>query len=121
MDISQGGACVLLTGEADVKRSWVGIVLSPQVTVSEDSRVLISTKAALIIGFAILGGFGIIAVIGWLGVRRLMRWRPTIRIPGLPDVSQRLPAWAKSLPEFKRTLPDLATLSERLHNLQKAS
>ena len=119
LDVTQSGGVVLLSGESDIKQSWVGVVLAPKVTISDDSRVLISTKAALIIAFAILGGFGIIAVVAWLGVRRLMSWRPTIRIPGLPDVAKRFPGWAKALPEFQRSLPDLATIQERMHAIQQ--
>ena len=98
MDISQAGACMLVTGEADVKRSWVGIVLAPKATISEDSHVIISTKAALIIALALFGGLGLVALAVTLSARRLMRWRPTINIPGV-----------KSLPQ----LPDLATLQEK--------
>jgi len=105
MDVSQGGGAVLLSGEANVTKSWVGIVLSPKTTISEDSRVLISTKAALIIAFAVFGGFALVALVGWLGVRRLMRWRPSIALPALPK-------FTKSLPEFTKSLPDFRALAE---------
>jgi hypothetical protein len=98
MDISQAGACMLVTGDADVKKSWVGIVLAPKTTISEDSRVIIDTKAAFIIAIALFGGLGLVALAVTLAARRLMRWRPTINIPGV-----------KSLPQ----LPDLATLQEK--------
>ena len=98
MDLTQSGGGVLVTGEANVKQSWVGIVLSPKTTVSEDSRVIVSTKAALIIAAALLGGFGLVAVVMTIGVRRMMRWRPSISMPSMPS----LPA-----------LPHLAELQER--------
>ena len=97
MDISQGGGAVLLSGEANVTNSWVGIVLSPKTTVSEDSRVLIGTKAAMIIALAVFGGFGLVALVGWLGVRKAMRWRPSISLPSLPDFSKSLPDVGKAV------------------------
>ncbi|MDR3686235.1 MAG: hypothetical protein P4L93_04675 [Coriobacteriia bacterium] len=103
MDISQAGAGVLVTGDADVKSSWVGIVLAPKTTISENSRVIIDTKAAFIIAIALFGGLGLIALAVTLATRRLMRWRPTITIPGV-----------KSLPQ----LPDLATLQEKWQQMR---
>jgi hypothetical protein len=87
MDVSQAGAVALVSGDADIKRSWVGIVLAPRVAISENSRVLISTKAALIIALAVFGGLGLVALAVTLGVRRVMAWRPTLTLPSLPDFS----------------------------------
>ena len=101
MGLSQSGAGVLVTGEADVKNSWVGIVLSPKTTVSDDSHVIVSTKAALIIAAALFGGFGLVALVMALGVRRVMRWRPSISMPSMP-----------SMPSLA-SLPHLAELQER--------
>lgn len=109
MDMSQSGGCAVVAGEADVKNSWVGIVLAPRATISEDSHVIISTKPALIIAAALFGGLGLIAVAVTFGVRRIMHWRPTISIPSLPALS--------SLPP----LPDLATLQEKWHQLRRVA
>lgn len=106
VDITQSGAAALVAGEADVARSWVGIVLAPRVSISEDSRVLISTKAALIIALALFGGMGLVALAITLGVRRVMSWRPTISIPGLDS----LPA-----------LPNLAMLQEKWQHMRHAA
>ena len=106
MDISQAGAGALVTGGADVKRSWVGIVLAPKATISDDSHVIISTKAAFIIAIALFGGLGLVALAVTLSARRLMHWRPTINIPGV-----------KSLPQ----LPDLATLQEKWQAMRHAA
>ena len=103
MDLSQVGACSLVTGSADVKNSWVGIVISPKTTVSDDSKVMISTGAAIIIGVAIFGGMGLIALAIGIAARRAMRWRPTINIPGL-----------EKLPDM-HNLPSLASLSALAH------
>jgi hypothetical protein len=91
VDASQSGACAVLAGEANVTRSWVGMVLSGKTTVSEDSRVIISTKAAMIIALALFGGFGLVALVGWMGVRKVTSWRPTINVPGLPEFTSHLP------------------------------
>jgi len=109
MDVSQSGSCALVTGEADVKSSWVGIVLAPRAVISEDSHVIISTKAALIIALALFGGLGLVALALTIGVRRIMHWRPTISIPQIPSFS--------SLPP----LPDLATLQEKWRQLRQAA
>ncbi|HEY5541412.1 MAG TPA: hypothetical protein VIL41_08165 [Coriobacteriia bacterium] len=103
MDLTQAGGAVLVTGEADVKRSWVGIVIAPKATISEDSRVLISTKAALIIAAALFGGLGLVALAVTLGVRRVMSWRPSISLPSMPS------------------LPDLSAIQERWRHLRRAA
>lgn len=87
LDVSQGGALVMLTGESSVSNGFVGVLLSPKATVSDDSRVLIGTKAALIIAAALLGGFGLVALVMVLGVRRVMSWRPQISMPPLPNIA----------------------------------
>jgi hypothetical protein len=87
LDIQQGGGLVMLSGESTVSNGFVGVLLSPKATVSDDSRVLISTKAALIIAAALLGGFGLVALVMVLGVRRVMSWRPRITMPQLPNLA----------------------------------
>jgi hypothetical protein len=93
LGVSQGGALVMLSGESTVTNGFVGILLTPKATIAEESRVLIGTKAALIIAAALLGGFGLVALIMVLGVRRVMSWRPQISVPQLPsfaDLQERL-------------------------------
>jgi hypothetical protein len=87
LSVQQGGALVMLSGESTVSNGFVGILLSPKATVSQDSRVLIGPKAALIIAAALLGGFGIVALVMVLGVRRVMTWRPQINVPPLPSIA----------------------------------
>jgi hypothetical protein len=87
LNVQQGGALVMLTGESTVTNGFVGVLLSPKATISEESRVLIGTKAALIIAAALLGGFGLVALVMVLGVRRVMTWRPQITVPQLPSVA----------------------------------
>lgn len=85
LSVDHGGGCVLLAGEAKVSSGFIGVLLSPKATVSDDSRVLLSTKAALIIAAALLGGFALVAVVMALGVRRAMAWRPSVSMPAMPD------------------------------------
>ena len=88
LSVQQGGALVMLSGESAVTNGFVGVLLTPQANIAEDSRVLIGTKAALIIAAALLGGFGIVAVVMALGVRRVMSWRPQINVPQLPSIAE---------------------------------
>jgi hypothetical protein len=87
LNVEQGGALVMLSGESSVSNGFVGVLLSPKATVSDDSRVLVGTKAALIIAAALLGGFGLVALVMVLGVRRVMTWRPQINVPPLPNIA----------------------------------
>ncbi len=87
LSVQQGGGVVLLAGEAEVKNGFVGVLLSPKATVSDDSKVLLSTKAAIIIAAALFGGFALVAVVMVLGARRVTSWRPNINLPELPDFS----------------------------------
>lgn len=88
LSVSQGGAVAMAAGEAEVSNGFVGILISPKATISEESRVLIGTKAALIIAAALLGGFGLVALVMVLGVRRVMTWRPQISVPQLPSLAE---------------------------------
>ena len=83
ISVEQGGGGVLLAGEAEVSNGFVGVLLSPKATISDDSKVLLSTQAALIIAAALFGGFALVAVAMVLGVRRAMSWRPSIHVPSI--------------------------------------
>jgi len=87
LSVHQGGGVVMLAGDAKVSNGFVGVLLSPRAEISDDSRVLLSTKAALIIAAALLGGFALVAVVIALGARRVMSWRPSIQLPDMPDFS----------------------------------
>jgi hypothetical protein len=93
LSVHQGGGVVMLAGDAKVSNGFVGVLLSPRAEISDDSRVLLSTKGALIIAAALLGGFGILAVVVALSARRAMSWRPSIQLPDMPDfgaIAQRI-------------------------------
>lgn len=91
----QSGAIVAASGETTVHRSFVGLLLSGRTEVAEDSRVLVGTRAAVIIACALLGGFGLVALAIFVGAKRVSNWRPTIKLPSLKE----LPAFAQ---RFKR-------------------
>lgn len=85
LSVHQGGGVVLFAGKAKVRSGFVGVLLTPNAAISDDSRVLVSTRAALIIAAALLGGFALVAVVIALGARRVMSWRPNIQLPAVPD------------------------------------
>lgn len=95
---SLGG--VLVADQAAVKSSWVGLLASRSATVSEDSRVLIDWKAALI-----LGGIAFLLA-GVVGVLAFVLWRRTVgrirhlgdRLPHLPEI----PGWVHALARMRR-------------------
>ncbi len=87
LSVNQGGGVVMLSGESQVSNGFVGVLLTPKASISDDSKVLLSTKAALIIAAALFGGFALVAVVMVLGARRIMSWRPSISVPSLPDLS----------------------------------
>jgi hypothetical protein len=73
----------VVASEVRISRGWVGIVASPNVELSEDSRVIIGPAAALIIAAAVLGVFGIAVVLAGVLARRASQWRPNIPVPSL--------------------------------------
>jgi hypothetical protein len=77
--VEQGGVGVLVTGEATLARSWVGVMAARNATVSEDSRVIIDTRSALIIGGLLFGGLGLLGLCVFLAGRRVAS-----RIPHMP-------------------------------------
>lgn len=94
-DIDQSAVCALVTrtmtgervytaaavsGEMSVSRSWVVVALTPRLSVSEDSKVIIGPVGALIIAAAIFGVFGIVTVLGYYAARRAMQWRPKVPV-----------------------------------------
>jgi hypothetical protein len=136
MDVTQSAAVAIVTGEADVKSSWVGIIVAPNVKVSDDSKVLISTRGAIIIGAFLLGGLGLVALAFSLGVRRVTHWRPMGRRPSHPAKATGRAALAslaaltpqiqhalKSMPDFGdlppqiqhaiKSMPDLGDLKDK--------
>ncbi len=85
MNIEQGGGAVLIGSDVKVSRGFVGIVVSGRSEISDDSKVLIGTKAAIIIAAAILGGFAVMAVVMAMGTKRIADWGRGFKKAELPS------------------------------------
>jgi hypothetical protein len=113
--IDQGGAAVLVAGEANLARSWVGVMAARNATLSDDSRVIIDTRAALIIGGLLFGGLGLVACAVFMGARRV-----AMRMPRLPFAGRHghgmhgMPMWSghgrPSMPHIQ--MPDLPKMPD---------
>lgn len=79
VDMDRSGAGIVVTGEASLARSWVGVMAARNATLSDDSRVVIDTRSALIIGGLLFGGLGLVAICMLLAGRRIAS-----RIPHMP-------------------------------------
>lgn len=110
VEMESSGACMVVTGDASVARSWVGFMAARNATVSDDSRIIIDTRAGLIIGGLLFGGLGLLAVAVYLGARRIAERVP--HLPHLPHLPQ-MPHLAdlRKSPEFQR----VAAMVGRLH------
>ncbi len=102
MNIEQGGGGVLIGSDVKVSHGFVGMVVSGRSEISDDSRVLISTKAAIIIAAAILGGFAVVAVVMAMGTKRIADWGRGVRSE-LPSRSD----WQARLDEMRARLQDM--------------
>lgn len=74
--IDLGGGAAVVAGDVKVERGFIGVLLAGRAEVGDETRVLIGTRAALIMGGVLLGGFALLAIAGVLGVRKLAEWRP---------------------------------------------
>jgi len=81
VELESSGAGILVTGDAAVARSWVGFMAARNAEFSDDSRVIIDTRAGLIIGGLLFGGLGLLAVAVYLGARCISE-----RTPHLPHL-----------------------------------
>lgn len=75
--LDHAGSVAVVAGDATVSHGWVGLMLAGKTEVSEDSRVIIGTKAAIIIAAALLGGFAVVAIALMYGSGKVARqWNP---------------------------------------------
>ncbi|HET6352326.1 MAG TPA: hypothetical protein VFG89_09395 [Coriobacteriia bacterium] len=91
----QSGAIVVGAAETKVRGGFVGLLLSGHTDIADDSRVLMDTRAAIIVACALLGGLGLVALALYLSAKRLTAWRPAISMPSLRDLP-------KALERFRR-------------------
>jgi len=105
VELESSGAGIVVTGDAAVARSWVGFMAARNAEFSDDSRVIIDTRAGLIIGGLLFGGLGLLAVAVYLGARRISERMP--HLPHLPGMH------GHALPHIHRpNLADLPKLPE---------
>lgn len=83
--VEQGGGAVVVGSDVKVKHGFVGIVVSGRSEISDDSKVLIGTKGAIIIAAAILGGLAVVALVMTMGTKRIADWGRSFKKPELPD------------------------------------
>lgn len=75
--LENAGSVAVLAGDVKVRRGWIGLLLAGKTEVSEDSHVIIGTKAALIIAAALLGGLGLVALVLLYGSGKVAKqWNP---------------------------------------------
>ncbi len=108
VDVDTAGVCCMVTSEATVARSWVGFMAARNAELSDDSRVIIDTRAGLIIGALLFGGLGLLAVATYLGARKIAE-----RIPHLPHLPH-----MPSLPEMPHMpeMPRMAAMVARMRH-----
>jgi hypothetical protein len=89
VDMSSGASCMIVGDEVTTRHSWVGLVASRHTTLSEDSRVIIDWKGALILAAVMLGVAGVLVLLAWLVGRRVARAASHLssRLPHLPHLA----------------------------------
>lgn len=72
VETTGGASAVTVAEDVTATKSWIGLMATHNATLSEDSRVIIDWKGAVILGLFLLGGFGIVAVVAWFASRRVI-------------------------------------------------
>lgn len=62
LKVNHGGGAVLVAGQAKVKHGFVGVLLTREAQLSDDTRILMDSRSAFVVGAALLGGLGLIAL-----------------------------------------------------------
>jgi hypothetical protein len=104
VEIEKGGAFIALAGkEVELKdHAYVGFALSPKVEVKEGGRVFVTPLIAILIGLAIGGGFGLVAVLGYWAIARRgpfarMRARRAMKNGAFGQVTQAADEFSKRI------------------------
>lgn len=77
--VDSGGAVAMVASDASVSNGWIGVLLAKNADLSDDTRVVFTTRATLILAAAVLGGFGLVALAMVWGTHRLSQWKPDLR------------------------------------------
>jgi hypothetical protein len=115
--VEHGGVGVLVANEANLARSWVGFMAARNATLTDDSRVVIDTRGALIIGGLLFGGLSFIAIAVFIAGKRIASRIP--RLPHLPHVPQMPQVQLPHLADMPK-MPDLSMVAEMLAKLRHA-
>jgi hypothetical protein len=115
VDMSTSGACVVAADDVSVTKSWIGLMAARNATLSEDSRVVIDWRAALIIGALLMGGFAIVAVGVFLAGRRIADalGRATDKLPDLHNLPH--------MPDLSHLQADLPAIIARIAKMRRAA
>lgn len=99
VETTGSASAVTVAEDVTATKSWIGLMAARNATLSEDSRVIIDWKGAIILGLFLLGGFGIVAVVAWFASRRvvgaLADVRDNLRLPDLSALAHlpHVPEW----------------------------
>lgn len=122
VELESSGAGILVAGDAVVARSWVGFMAARNAEISDDSRVIIDTRAGLIIGGLLFGGLGLLAVAVYLGARRISE-----RMPHLPHLQGMRGPHGHVHPQMHRLslaampkIPEMSALADMIAKLRNA-
>lgn len=62
LKVKYGGGAVLVAGKAKVKHGFVGVLLAREAEMSDDTRILLDSRSALMVGAALFGGLALVAM-----------------------------------------------------------
>lgn len=99
VDVTGSASAVTVAEDVTATKTWIGLMAARNATLSEDSRVLIDWKGAIILGLFLLGGFGLVAVVVWFAARRvigaLAEVRDSLHLPGISSLAHlpHVPEW----------------------------
>jgi hypothetical protein len=126
--LERGGVGVLVAGDASLAHSWVGIMAARNATLSDDSRVVIDTRSALIIGGLLFGGLGLVALGVYFAGRKIAQRMPRlphmphVHMPQMPQMSHmHLPTHMPDLSKIELPKIDVSAIMDMIARLRRAA